>query len=887
MYQQIKKKLTVKKGMTMAEMLTVIAILAILGGLAFIAVMNYQRSMGQLERDAIAKELFIAAQNHLTAARGEDYLLGGRDLDENFAGTAEQEDGKNTGVYYITYRYNQPISKGAGMYNQMLPFGSIDDTVRKGGNYVIRYQPSIGKVLDVFYFSENDSPKKFNYNAGKTSGADLLNLLDDNKHSDLLSYGVPEKKSDRRKLTDGSILGWYGGEDLEKLGYIINTPEIISIQNDNILKVNVKWDDNSKTKDGVDLKLIMRGKLSGAERILTMTKVTQSSANTGNEIDTGNGTDTGAITTSTTIKNYYIVLDDITDRDLHFSYQFKKHLNTDEDDYIPGEDVELYAVAYCNTKLSNIAESEVAETNTLFANVTDEINEDLQGGVEDLDKATYTIDGKKITITQKDDNIPDTAYISTIRHLENLNKEVSNLDAYDTDDKLNIIAAVQTNNLDWSSFLTNTSGVKEMQVTYSSDVTGGNYNPTSYITTFKPINRDMYNKATKQNLDMFTYDGRKHTIKNIIVDDDGNAGLFSSAYKCTFKNLKLEDFIITSGADKSAGSLVGAMSEGSKVTNVIAVMTKDAAASTTDHPVISGDIAGGLVGSIDGGTVEYSAAAMTVNGTGTAGGLIGTASGGAKVNCCYSAGQTEDGEYYKGHNRYYVRNTSPKATEIYNVTANDSSGIAGGLVGSAGNSEITNSYSTCSASANKAGGFVGTASGKIQDCYCTGLVSGELTVSTDGKKRNNDNAFIDSYIGTASGNLSDNHYYSIINEVPMMSNGKITSIEYKLSGVTQKDSDDIIIDDTYITPFDKGTGTGASSGTEIFKAFTDGTTTAHPYDPFLIEFYSDGSSSNETAKYHLKTVDDLVGNKTSTNKGYFVKDHYGDWPAPEILMVNN
>ena len=61
------------RGMTMAEMLVTVAIIGILMGVGFIAVVNYQRSLAQLERDGVAKEIFIAAQNHLTMARGEGY----------------------------------------------------------------------------------------------------------------------------------------------------------------------------------------------------------------------------------------------------------------------------------------------------------------------------------------------------------------------------------------------------------------------------------------------------------------------------------------------------------------------------------------------------------------------------------------------------------------------------------------------------------------------------------------------------------------------------------------------------------------------------------------------------------------------------------------------
>ena len=60
-------------GFTMAEMLIVIAILGILAGVAFVAVQQHQKSVTQLQYDTIAKEIFVAAQNHLTLAKSENY----------------------------------------------------------------------------------------------------------------------------------------------------------------------------------------------------------------------------------------------------------------------------------------------------------------------------------------------------------------------------------------------------------------------------------------------------------------------------------------------------------------------------------------------------------------------------------------------------------------------------------------------------------------------------------------------------------------------------------------------------------------------------------------------------------------------------------------------
>jgi len=69
-----RKKLASNLGMTMAEMMITVAIIVVLMAVAFIGLVAYQRMLAQVERDGIAKEIFIAAQNHLTLAKGQGYL---------------------------------------------------------------------------------------------------------------------------------------------------------------------------------------------------------------------------------------------------------------------------------------------------------------------------------------------------------------------------------------------------------------------------------------------------------------------------------------------------------------------------------------------------------------------------------------------------------------------------------------------------------------------------------------------------------------------------------------------------------------------------------------------------------------------------------------------
>ena len=86
------RKLRSKKGITLAEALIVVAIIVVLAAVVAVSVLSYLRSMKKLEFDGYAKEIFVAAQNHLTSAQGMDYL--GR---SEFGLT----DPNESGVYYF------------------------------------------------------------------------------------------------------------------------------------------------------------------------------------------------------------------------------------------------------------------------------------------------------------------------------------------------------------------------------------------------------------------------------------------------------------------------------------------------------------------------------------------------------------------------------------------------------------------------------------------------------------------------------------------------------------------------------------------------------------------------------------------------------------------
>ena len=745
------------KGFTLAETLIVVLIIIVLAAVAFVGVAAYQRSMTKLEYDGYAKEIFIAAQNHLTMAEGQGYLgLTGNALGE------PEGDGKD-GIYYFVVNVSDNSVKGyvsanantSSLLNLMLPFASVDDTIRLGGQYIVRYHKDSAQVLDVFYWSENAHPTRFS----------LVNY-DNSNYSDLLSKRTYDTLLKKYALGDGAtgntVVGYYGGVLAESLTYgaEIKAP-IIRVVNAEALYVEVT-DPNAGTAN-VQLKLVVTGKTSGVSRAL-----------------------------DTTFEGYVgdgkYILDDITDGKIgeDDSKHFFSLLCNNPDptkNLIPGEDIEIYAVAFNNDEYSNVAYSARQTTNSLFA----------------------------------DETTADTAKIAYFRHLENLDNNTSNLSYLETK-PIHITKAEQITDLVWKT-----------------DNFTGAVKPGCAYVPVSPSYALKYNGASLVGTETVI-----HSISNLTVSSTDPAGVFGeiTVSGTEIKNLKLVDLSV-SGTD--AGALAGKTS-GANVTNVLAYNSKSFDNDHATATITGSGSAGGLIGSVTGGTVSKSAAALVVSGANNAGGLIGTADGSAKVTDCYSGGHTTGGKY---------------SSSAYNVT---STGSAGGLVGSTtGSVEIEFSYSTCSATGANAGGLVGSSAGSVDRCYATGLVSGTAK----------EGAFIGSLTGSAPTGC---HYYMIINE-------------RSAGGVTDGSKGY-----TYLPPVGDGSGDGIAAldaSADSFNSFVTNSVAsagAVPYDTGLYLYYTDRST--KTCGYALKSVAQL-GGAALDKKTVLVATHYGDWPAPEIWIVNN
>jgi prepilin-type N-terminal cleavage/methylation domain len=773
------KKLKNNIGMTLAEMLIVVAIIGVLGGVAFVSVWNYQRSMGQLERDGIAKEIFVAAQNHLTAAYGEGYL----GLKEPASGSSDTNPfgtKADDGSYYFVVNGTGDAAN-ATVFDQILPFGSVDETVRGGGSYIIHYQQETGLVLDVFYCTTHGSPTRFNHS-----------FFDGDDFTTVMSKAGEENKSARRTYEAGgnSILGWYGGTGVAELPTIKLKAPTISVKNAEKLYVEVEDNPDNTTYFGqYTLKLIITGVDSKAQKAYEL-KFAGSEERVKSP---GSG-------------SYTVILDDVTTWGTIGGMHFGNIAADTTEKFIPGEDIEIQAVAYSTSALANIAYSSKYTTNSLFGSIN----------------------------TAK-----DTAYIGNIRHLENLDVDISSLDIKIDNskaNKINIAHAEQTDSFSWVDFQKavkkieskSTPGTESVD-DYASSVCVYDFSGTnSGAGCYMPIEPDY----------ALTYNGKSHSISDVAVDTTGDGGLFGSISSVTeIKNLELIDFSIT--GTTSAGALAGTLS-GCTVTNVLA-RNKDNS-TTSLAKTITGATAGGLIGTTESGTtLQYSAAAVIVNGSTTAGGLIGSASG--PITGCYSGGHTQSGSYEE-----WVK------THPYDVTG----GTVGGLVGTS-SAAINDSYSTCSVSGTTAGGFAGSASGSISNCYATGLVDGTTKYA---------------FLGSGGASLSGNYYYRVINEVPSTkANAKEGDKEpmepYPSAGEVSSHL-------SSVKPIDLN----ADSYNKFVGAWDDWNP-ARAYDSSLVQYYS--------GSYTLRTVDEL---NSAVPTGYenwnqlFVKTHYGDWPSPEVFFIN-
>ena len=826
MVNDMKKKRNIR-GFTMAELLIVVAVITVLSGVGFVAVQSHRKALEQSEANTIAKEIFFAAQNHLTMAESEGYLADS--VGSSFYGTStsrlDRDDTKAKDIYYFSVSGSSAFG-GNTVLDLMLPFGSIDDTIRLSGNYVIRYQANPARVLDVWYGK-----------SGKVTLPAIGELV-----------GI---------TTGRNGIGYYGGDAALESGVTLDVPSI-EVQNAERLIVTVKGTEGysaivDSEGQAVSLKLLITGETSKAMAAIPILQ------NANNRVATENG-------------SIVVTLDDITkpyvemyNDGYHFADIAKGPGASgsqiiveagENGTFIPGENIKVQAVAFSTRILASIAYSNEVTTNSLFADIEDASTAGITG----------VTSGK-------------VAMISNIRQLENLDSKISKVNTIGTtgSNPFIITGAKQIEDLCWADSQTNskaftqaitTAGVYQIKKEGETEVgtAPGCYLPVNigYALVYDGAYTEGTGNTPVKKCHSITgvkVAGSKNANSGADTPFSGDGGLFGTVTGAlTVQNLELIDFSIN--CTGNAGALAGTFGTEDVATKAINVLARNSTADATATDISGTGDAGGLIGKMlvasDGG-VERCAAALVVSSTnGNAGGLIGASNGGS-MKASYSGGHAV--EKKQGQTVVGVGYDS----DAFNVTGKT---CAGGLIGNAGGTHIESSYSTCSASGSVAGGLVGEAEGNITGCYCTGLVEGSSKAGA--------------FAGIKSkGSVNSCSYFEIINPKETTLSG--TTYKYLLpvdgsasvTGITAFDADAATFDTFCFTP--------QASDTWI---------NPEPYDTELSALYKiKPNSGDATSYYPLKTVkqlgaENIVETATATTPADFVATHYGDWPAPEILVVN-
>lgn len=534
----------------LSELLVVIAIMAILAGISFVGVSTYIRSLQTLEMDETAKEMFIAAQNHLSSAYAsgeyEEELKKARDegddeVNKEFGIKLEKTDipdyiveagGDKAGEHEYRVITHSSLSSKNKILNYMLPMFAISNEVADQGNYMIVYEANSGTVLSVFYSGTPHTG---------FGGQSVYTFNNGDVNSDAIKQAI-DSKDKRKNFTGNTVIGYFGGKNKDIIPGTKLEPLILSVSNGNKLTAiiqNPNFDSTVNADNSAQIvTLTITGKTSGNYKTFKLTND----------------------------KRIEFDLDDISTPNKHFYDQFvtESH-NPDEETngpLIPGEDFEAVAWLRDNSRFANPIESNHVIDNSLFNSFN-----------------RYEDNTGKFT----DDGI---VLISNIRHLENLDPTISNFSKAATDVEGNTsvkeIVAKQSADIDYSDFLTDC----------------GN-------TIYNGSNTSIQNYYGIYNTDLKEYDGTSHAIKNInsTGGNGGNSGIIGTVGRDTkkfeMKNLDIVDCSFEAEAG-NAGSAIGSATSEVELDNIVVKLSKIKETETVNKKEINiksaNGCSGGLIG---------------------------------------------------------------------------------------------------------------------------------------------------------------------------------------------------------------------------------------------------------------------------------------------------
>ena len=195
-----------RSGFSLAELLTVVAILAVLIAVAVPAVVAASKTLKMRELDDTAREIFLAAQNTLTARKADGTLS---------APEGDQVEGQE-GWYWLF----------DGATEFLLPDGAVEPAVAEN-HIAIWYNAASAMVLEVYYGEKNGS---FASPGCDWVSSEIRN--GDYSNNSNQSGNVEELRAEKR-------IGYYDGTDLPRGAVEQLLPPSLEIVNGDKLTVTV------------------------------------------------------------------------------------------------------------------------------------------------------------------------------------------------------------------------------------------------------------------------------------------------------------------------------------------------------------------------------------------------------------------------------------------------------------------------------------------------------------------------------------------------------------------------------------------------------------------------------------------------------------------------
>lgn len=187
-----------KKGYTLAEVLATVAILLILMAIAVLAIFSIRKNLRQKALDNKAELIYTAVQNNLVKlqSNGNSSLYDGEKT-ANAMGRTPSDATKEQKLYYALSTEKADTARAASV---LVTTDTVDGELYN--NYwVVEYNPESASVYAVFY-SESDSIQPYN-----------PNVYDSFRYKD-------------NRLSDGARIGYYGGDALDGSNTAVLAPKI-------------------------------------------------------------------------------------------------------------------------------------------------------------------------------------------------------------------------------------------------------------------------------------------------------------------------------------------------------------------------------------------------------------------------------------------------------------------------------------------------------------------------------------------------------------------------------------------------------------------------------------------------------------------------------------